>query len=103
MESNYESLRNALERRTITNVAVRNQLIRSQRLVEYHERKCERLLFIIEQLEQKNAELEQEVKAVRERDESRLRNNILLRYWGRVANINILAYLNIQYSNNIGN
>ena len=64
-----ETLRNALARRTITNVAIRNQLIRSKRLVEYHERKCERLLFIIEQLEQKNAELEQELKAMREREE----------------------------------
>ena len=69
MESNYEALRNALHRRTITNVAVRNQLIRSQRLVEYHERKCERLLFIIEQLEQKNSEMEQEISSMRERDE----------------------------------
>ena len=79
MENTYQSLRNALERRTIANVAVRNQLIRSQRLVEYHERKCERLLFIIEQLEQKNSELVQEIKSMRERDERikslRSRNN----------------------------
>ena len=65
-----ETLRNALQRRTIANVAVRNQLIRSQRLVEYHdERKAERLMFIIQQVEIKNAELEQELRAMREREE----------------------------------